>query len=164
MTNAIPSLPRRAELQPGQSPDNVNGNDPPADNGRGANVEAAAALLDGMGVRELLDLRSRVDAKLPARDLKDIDLERELVLQLMATQELQREVLQREDTPANQLAQVSNAVQAALTNLVKMQGEVYRSERLKRIESALVDTLKAHLPHDAQVTFFAAYERATEGQ
>jgi hypothetical protein len=160
---AIPSLPRRAEqLAPGQSPDNVNGS--PAghlnapDNGRGANLAGVLARLDALSVAELLDLRSAVDAKLPARALKDIDLEQELVLQLIATQELQRTVLADTETPANQLAQVSNAVQSALQNLVKLQETVYTTERLKRIETILIDVVNHHMTTEQAKTFLEAYE------
>lgn len=133
---------------------------------RAADAPAAARVathhlqvnIDGMLLEELLELRARVDSKLPARKLKDIDLEQELVLQLLATQELQRTTLQDKETPANQLAQVSNAVQSALQNLVKLQGEVYKSERLKRIEQILLECL-TELPHDAQEKFLAAYEQ-----
>lgn len=118
--------------------------------------------IDGMGLDELLELRTRVDAKLPARRLADIDLEQELVLQLLATQELQRKVLKDDETPANQMAQVSNAVQAALQNLVKLQGEVYKSERLKRIEQVLLDCIK-DLPHEAQDAFLTLYEQKLGG-
>jgi hypothetical protein len=163
----IPSLPRRAEqLAPGQSPDNVSGSanaDPNApDNGRGANLASVIARLGDLSVVELLDLRSAVDAKLPARALKDIDLEQELVLQLIATQELQRTVLAATDTPANQLAQVSNAVQSALQNLVKLQETVYTTERLKRIEIALVDCINTHLTTEQAELFLAGYRKALE--
>jgi hypothetical protein len=110
-----------------------------------------------MPLNELLELRSRIDQLLPARNLKDIDLEQELVLQLMATQELQRSVLADSETPANQLAQVSNAVQAALQNLVKLQGAVHTSERLKRIEVVLIDTINKHFNAEQAEAFFAAY-------
>jgi hypothetical protein len=118
--------------------------------------------LDGMPVDELLELRTLIDQKLPARQLKDIDLEQELVLQLLATQELQRKVLKDDEAPANQMAQVSNAVQAALQNLVKLQGEVFKSERLKRLETILLECIK-DLPHEVQDQFLTLYELRLEG-
>ena len=118
--------------------------------------------LDAYTLQELLDLRARIERRLPARSLKDINLERELVLQVMALQQLQNSVIDDEDTPANQKAQVANSLSAALVNLVKLQGDVHSSERMKRIESILIDTLK-DLPVEAVEAFLANYEQALEG-
>lgn len=152
-TPTIPELPRAA------SPNSAN----PAANG--ANRATLPSLI-GLGIDQLLELRATIDQALPARALKDLDLENELVIQLLATQELQRKVLnpgkEGEPTPANQLAQVSNAVQAALQNLVKMQGEVYKSERLKKLELALLRSI-TDLPFEVQNKFLTDYETLTEG-
>ena len=118
--------------------------------------------LDACTLQELLDLRARIERRLPARSLKDINLERELVLQVMALQELQNSVIDDDDTPANQKAQVANSLSAALVNLVKLQGDVHSSERMKRIERILIDTLK-DLPVEVVEAFLANYEQALEG-
>ena len=118
--------------------------------------------LDAYTLQELLDLRARIERRLPARSLKDLDLERELVLQVMALQQLQNAVIDDDDTPANQKAQTASALSAALMNLVKVQSEVHNSERMKRIESILIDTLK-DLPVEAVEAFLANYEQALEG-
>lgn len=118
--------------------------------------------LDGMSVSDLLDLRSRIDSKLPALELKDVDLEKELVLQLAAMQELQRGVLLDKETPANQLAQVTNAVQSALQNLVKFQADVYKSERIKKLEQVLIECIK-ELPFEVQNEFLKKYEQSVSG-
>jgi hypothetical protein len=138
---------------------------PPAADGDGAPAHAATHNLqisiNDLSVDELLELRTRIDAKLPARKLKDIDLEQELVLQLLSVQALQRRVLNAPadaDIPANQMAQVTNAVQAALENLTKLQSNVFKSERLKRIEQILLEVI-VELPHEAQEKFLSAYEK-----
>jgi len=118
--------------------------------------------LSGMPVDELLELRALIDEKLPVKDLADVDLNRELVLQMLATQRLQSDVLKDEDTPANQRAQVANAVSAIIAQLVKLQTEVYTSERLKRIEGYLIESLH-QLPLPAQAKFLELYE-AGEGK
>ena len=69
--------------------------------------------LDAYTLQELLDLRARIERRLPARSLKDLDLERELVLQVMALQQLQNSVIDDDDTPANQKAQTASALSAA---------------------------------------------------
>ena len=118
--------------------------------------------LDAYTLQELLDLRARIERRLPARSLKDLDLERELVLQVMALQQLQNAVIDDDDTPANQKAQTASALSAALMNLVKVQSEVHNSERMKKIESLLIDALR-ELPVEAVEAFLANYEQALEG-
>lgn len=119
--------------------------------------------LDNMSLSDLLALRNQVEQRLPARDLKDMDLNRELVLQVLALQQLQSTVIKDSEVPANQQAQVANSLSAALTTLVKLQGDVFTTERLKKIEAALIETIGV-LPTEAQEAFFAAYEaRLTSG-
>lgn len=115
--------------------------------------------LRGMPLDELLRLRGEIDKVLPVSNLADIDLNRELVLQMLATQRLQADVLDDDETPANQRAQVANSVQAALAGLVKLQSEVYTSERLKKIEQRLIEVMHTQ-PMELQVAFMGAYEEA----
>lgn len=106
---------------------------------------------------ELLDLRSEIDQFLPTKALVDLNMERELVIQLIVVQNLQRETLRDDSVPANQKAQTSNAVASTLATLSKLQTEMYTSERLKKIEQVLIDTLQT-LPQEAQEAFLTAYE------
>lgn len=112
--------------------------------------------LTGMPVDELLELRVQIEQRLPVKQLKDLNLEQELVLQLLTSQQLQRDVLQDDEIPANQRAQCLNAVAAIIAQLVKLQTEVYTSERLKRIEGYLIESL-VELPKPAQEVFMARY-------
>lgn len=112
-----------------------------------------------MPVDQLMALRAEIDAYLPVRDLQDINLSRELVLQVQALQALQLRVMNDMDTPANQIAQCANSLSAALVNLVKLQTDVFTSERLKRIETILIKALQS-LPMEAQTQFIAEYEAA----
>lgn len=115
--------------------------------------------LSGLEVDQLLELRLRLDNLLPVRSLRDMNLERELVLQVQALQTLQMRVMSDDTVPANQQAQVANALSAALSNLIKLQSDIHNSERLKIIESVLIETVKT-LPMDAQEKFFDEYERS----
>lgn len=106
---------------------------------------------------ELLNLRAEIDQFLPTKALVDLNMERELVIQLIVVQNLQRETLRDDSVPANQKAQTSNAVASTLATLSKLQTEMYTSERLKKIEQVLIETLQT-LPQEAQELFLAAYE------
>ena len=123
-------------------------------------TQAQSAIgLDNMPVDQLLELRRQIEALLPVKDIKDVNLSRELVLQVQALQALQQRVLTDNEAPANQQAQVANSLSSALVNLVKVQTEVYTSERLKVIEAVLVECLKS-LPIETQREFLDAYEAA----
>ena len=117
--------------------------------------------LDLLSESELLDLRAKIDEKLPPRTLKSVNMEQELVMQLILAQKLQRETLEdNEDeapTPANQKAQVINSVASTMQMLAKLQIELYDSERLKRIEQILIASLEM-MPSEAQEAFLERYE------
>ena len=118
--------------------------------------------LTGLDADQLLELRARVDSLLPVRSLKDLDLAQELVLQVQALQALQSRVMNDLETPVNQVAQVANSLSAALSNLIKVQESTYDSERIKRLESVMIETLST-LSASAQAKFLKAYEEALGG-
>lgn len=123
-------------------------------------------LLEKLGLEtlsevELVRLRAEIDRKLPIRSLQDINMERELVLQLITVQNLQHDVLSNEAIPANQQAQTANTVAAALATLAKLQGDIYTSERLKKVEQALIECLQ-DLPKEAAAAFLDRYEALLE--
>lgn len=113
--------------------------------------------LDHFSLHDLLKLKGDIERRLPARSIKDINLSQELVLQFLAAQELQNEVLRDDETPANQKAQTLNATAAVLGQIAKTQNDIYTSERLKTIEAKLVEALNT-LPSDVQEVFLGVYE------
>ncbi len=113
--------------------------------------------LDHLTLQQLLTLRSEVEKRLPVKNLREINLARELVLQLQSNQELQNRVLADPETPANQIAQTMNSTAAVLQQLIRLQTEVHNSERLKKIEQKLIETLNS-LPVEQQESFLETYE------
>lgn len=113
--------------------------------------------LDSYDDDQLIELRAEIDERLPAKRLKDVNLEEELVRQLTVAQSLQRATLEDFECPANQKAQVLNSVASALAVLGKLQVELYSSERLKRAESVMIETISS-LPKEQQVSFLDLYE------
>lgn len=118
--------------------------------------------LDNFTLQDLLKLRADIDRRLPAKHLRDVNLERELILQHQATLELQNQVMSDSDVPANQRAQVANAVASILQQLIKLQETVHTTERLKRIEGKLIEALNG-LPKQQQESFLAVYEEVLGG-
>jgi len=115
------------------------------------------APLAGFSIEGLLALRAQIDERLPATQLKDLDLETELVIQFQVVKTLQTRVMDDKTTPSNQRAQVANSCASTLQQLTKMQAEFYTSERFKAIESALIKLLRKW-PEGEVETFFDEYE------
>lgn len=118
--------------------------------------------LASMGEAALLDLRAQIDACLPVKSLKDLDLERELVLQYQTVKALQNIILNDGEVPVNQRAQVANSCASTLDALVKMQEKYATGERLKQIEARLIETLN-RMPENTTKDFFSWYEDALNG-
>lgn len=115
--------------------------------------------LSNMSEAQLIEMRGMIDRLLPTTRLKDLNLEKELVLQLVTIQGVQADALDNDEVPAHQKAQVAGKVADALATLGKLQIEVYSSERLKKVEAVLIGVLK-NLPHAQQDEFLTAYEEA----
>lgn len=113
--------------------------------------------IDNLTLQQLLSLRNEVEKRLPVKNLREISLERELILQHQASLELQNRCMQDPEIPANQLAQVSNSTAAVLQQLIKLQETVHTTERLKRIENKLIEALNT-LPSEVQEAFLLVYE------
>lgn len=117
--------------------------------------------LDDMTTEDLIRLHASIEAKLPPAELGSMNLERELVMQYRRILALQEDVLMDDDVPANQRAQVSNAVAATLQQLVKMQSEFHTAERFKAIENLMITYMKK-LPLEVAEEFLNEYERLEE--
>lgn len=114
--------------------------------------------LEHYSEEDLLELLERIVVLLPASQLKDIDLEKELVLQYRQAKLLQQTIREDSSIPANQKAQVMNTVASTLQALVKMQTDFYTFERFKQIETALIRQLN-QWPEEDTKEFFRRYEQ-----
>ena len=113
--------------------------------------------LDAMSVDELRELRDEIDRRLPEDKLSQMDLTQELLSQYRLVQRLQSDVLDNEEVPANQRAQVAGQVASTLQQLVKMQTEFQNAERFRSIENLLIQCLKLMPLHVAE-KFVNEYE------
>lgn len=117
--------------------------------------------LDTMDVDQLLALKDEIVARLPARNLKSMNLEEELVEQFIKVKSLQSRVLEMEDIPPNQMAQCAGQVASTLQALVKMQSEWYNAERFKKLEGLMIKHMRT-LPLETAEKFINEYERLAE--
>ena len=121
-----------------------------------------AVTLGNMSYEEMVALKDLLDAQDMEENrmhsLGDINLEHELMSQYAKVKKLQTDVLIGDSVPANQKAQVVNAVASTLQQLIKMQVDLDRESKLRLMEECLIDTLKT-LPDEARTDFFSEYER-----
>lgn len=135
--------------------------EPAPDITKGKGGGSSRLLFDGLKPHELISYRDEIDRRLPPLTLGDIDLEEQMLLQFHSTRSLQSDVITEEGIPANQRAQVANAVAACLAKLTEMQERLYTSERLKMCEKVLIRCL-AKLPDEVVEEFLALYKAELE--
>lgn len=108
--------------------------------------------------KELLTLRSQIEARLEIGHLGDLDVGNEIMIQLRTLKMLQHEALTDNDVPVNQRAQAANTVSAMLRDLVKSRAKLYSAERSKAIEDFTIEAMK-DAPDEAKAMFFERLER-----
>lgn len=96
--------------------------------------------------------------QITAASLSELNLDEELLIQYQNAVSTFESIRYDEETPANQKAQILNTISAILTNIVKLQTEMYDAERLKKLESALITILQGF--PDIKEAFLQAYEKA----
>jgi hypothetical protein len=109
-----------------------------------------------MSEEDLLILRGQIDERLQV-ELKHINLTEELGLQYRQGQALLKDAQDDPEIPPNQRAQVYNSVASMLDKIIKLQGEVYSQERLKKYEAAFLKAASI-MDATARAAFFDLYE------
>ena len=117
--------------------------------------------IENLGVQDLIALKTQIENRLPAIELSDLNLEKELVAHFLVVKETMADAMEDDGIPANQKAQLMNSCATLLTQMAKVQTELYNAERIKKIEQAVIETLKKT---DGEVinTFLSIYEELLE--
>jgi len=111
---------------------------------------------------EMEDEADMVDADPGKETLISIDMLAETVQLYRSTKRLHRRAIQFDSkAPLNQQAQVVNSLGGLLKSLAALQIRLYDSERLKKLETALIEML-SDLPVEQQNTFLARYKELTD--
>jgi hypothetical protein len=76
---------------------------------------------------------------LPVVPLENLDLAAELYTQYISTKQMLSDAV---DEPLNQRAQTVNSIVNILDRITKIRTEIYNAEKLKKLEAALLTTLK----------------------
>lgn len=124
--------------------------------------EYSMGSLARMTESELRALRSEIDALLPQDDFREMDMAAELVSQLRRVLRLQDDVLQDQETPANQRAQVAGQVASVIQQLTKLQVDFYTPYRFRAIENMVIQFMKK-VPLETAQEFLDEYERLGHG-
>ncbi len=109
-------------------------------------------------VAELVRLRDEITQALPPLELSKMNLEEEMLLQYHTLRELQGAVMEDDEVPVNQRAQVANSVAGTLKTLGDQQITLYSSERFKQVENALIRELDK-LPEATAAAFLDHYAK-----
>lgn len=112
-------------------------------------------MLDDISLKDTYELPPPIIDS--AKELKELNLDSELLTNYQSAKEYLEQIRYDESTQPNQVAQVMNTINAILKEIVKMQTELYDAERVKKMELALVATMKAQ-PVDVQRQFFELYD------
>lgn len=110
-----------------------------------------------MPVEELLTHYDEIQQFLPPTSLSDMDLEKELLLQFHTIRALQNRVMDDDEIPVNQRAQVANSVANSINKLTDLQNAIYTTERFKQIEGKLIRML-AKRDDEFAAKFIEEYE------
>jgi hypothetical protein len=121
--------------------------------------DAQGPTLSGLNKRELLQLRSEIDALLPkSKGVKELDLSAELLTQYETTRTLMAETMLDTECSPSQKASVCNAVVTILSQLVKLQENLKLQQTFKLMERVFIEAIKT-APENVKAEFFEEYER-----
>jgi hypothetical protein len=124
--------------------------------------------LDGMTQRELLDLRAQIDTMIDLTSIGDLDMDKELALQLKTVKLLQQEAHRGGgDVTFAHKASTTSVVQRLLQELTRMRTDLFNAERSKQVESFIIKAWQGVEPppegaaafKECKDLFFEQYER-----
>lgn len=113
----------------------------------------------GMLTTELVRHMSELRKYLPPLKLEEVNVEEQMLLQLAILGELQGSVIGDENISVQHKVQAANAVSKAIADLADRQHDLYSSERVKRLETALIKAVREHMPEEATEAFLLVYAR-----
>lgn len=117
--------------------------------------------LESFTMIQLLKLREQIERRLPPRDMGEMDMQGELMMQYQLAKALQNAVLESAGTPANQKAQVMNTCTAVLEQVTKLKIAAFNAERVKAMEIALERAFKG-VASELKNDFYTQYTKALE--
>ncbi len=116
-------------------------------------------MLEDFGLRSPPELDEPDVFLLPLPDvtpLNEVNLSSELALQLRDAKYLYANAREDSKIPINQKAQVLNSTRGIIDAVIQMQERLYNMENCKKLEEALIETLRKF--PDMQAAFYEEYE------
>ena len=112
-----------------------------------------------LGTLDYIKMRAQIDAILQDVNLQNLDMSQELVFQYLQTKDLLETVRNDEEIDVNKRAQLINSLTSIIEKIAKMQIDLYNSDRLKKLEGAVVHALDATSPELKQ-KFLDIYKKS----
>jgi hypothetical protein len=109
---------------------------------------------------QTLPQTAQATSKIQASTLAELDLDHELLEQYKNAKALLEDIKDDDDIAPNQKAQTLNSISSILSNIIKTQSELHNVERLKMLESTLIETLQKPEFEKLKESFLQAYEKA----
>lgn len=117
---------------------------------------AMRAMLNQMSESELMSVRHDLDLRL-AISIEQLNLTEELSLQYRQGKTMLDRVVNDDQVPANQVAQIFNSTQAQLEKIIRLRAQIFSQERLKRFEGAFLKVLELAATDEQRVQFMEMY-------
>ena len=109
---------------------------------------------------QTLPQTAQATSKIQASTLAELDLDHELLEQYKNAKALLEDIKDDDDIAPNQKAQTLNSISSILSNIIKTQSVLHNVERLKMLESTLIETLQKPEFEKLKESFLQAYEKA----
>lgn len=90
-------------------------------------------------------------------DISGMSLRDQLAFRMKQASQLYEAIQHDDEVPANQKTQVLNTIVSIISQLTKLETDMHSVEQVKRLERALISTLK-RMPEELQQGFFKEYE------
>jgi uncharacterized protein (UPF0147 family) len=98
----------------------------------------------------------------PQKKFEEIRVDEEIAEVYASAKTLLDLIIEDDDVPANQRAQVLNSVSNMIQQMVKSRVDLYNAERIRRMEQVLLQVMRAQ-PLEVRQAFFDSYSKALGG-
>lgn len=98
----------------------------------------------------------------PQKKFEEIRVDEEIAEVYASAKTLLDVIIEDDDVPANQRAQVLNSVSNMIQQMVKSRVDLYNAERIRRMEQVLLQVMRTQ-PLEVRQAFFDSYSKALGG-
>ena len=89
--------------------------------------------------------------------IEQLDLSTEIITHFASVKDIFQDAIDGADTTTSQKASAAKVINELLSQLTRMQAEIFNIDRVRAMENALIESL-ASLPETTKEDFFRVYE------